>query len=387
LPESDAHQASLPPLKLNSPGKRILYVPYPLSTITEESCGGAEQILFLVEQEMHGRGHCTTVAACSGSKISGELIDTGGVAFTIEQLEERDIEQNSRTLQTIRRRANTEKEFDLVHDHGGRFWTNSAKFDTPLLLTLHLPRDFYPLGIFDDVPPNIYFNCVSQSQLNSFSDLQRIMGHVPNGIDIDRFPFCETKENYLVWLGRVCEEKGLHIATEVAERAGLPLVIMGPSYLFPSHQEYFDEQVQPFLDRNPNFTYVGSPSVAEKAAILSKARALLAPSLVEETSSLVSMEAMACGTPVLAFRRGALPEVVIDGVTGMIADEIDEMVAAVRHVDAISPRACHQHVKKHHQRSRMGHDYERIYEAIVNPALAEEQARVFARQPEIISAI
>src|SRR5262249_59408171 len=125
---------------------------------------------------MHGRGHCTTVAACSGSKISGELIDTGGVAFTIEQLEERDIEQNSRTLQTIRRRANTEKEFDLVHDHGGRFWTNSAKFDTPLLLTLHLPRDFYPLGIFDDVPPNIYFHCVSQSQLNSFSDLPHLIG-------------------------------------------------------------------------------------------------------------------------------------------------------------------------------------------------------------------
>lgn len=343
--------------------------------------------MFLLEQEIHRRGHCTTVAACSGSKISGELIDTGEVAFTIEQLEERDVQQNSRTLQTIRRRVDTEKKFDLVHDHGGRFWTNSAKFDTPLLLTLHLPRDFYPQGIFDDVPPNVYFNCVSQSQLNSFSDLPRIMGHVPNGIDIDRFPFCETKESYLVWLGRVCEEKGLHIATEVAERASLPLVIMGPSYLFPSHQEYFDEQVQPFLDRNPNFTYVGSPTVAEKASILSKARALLAPSLVEETSSLVSMEAMACGTPVIAFRRGALPEVVIDGVTGLIVDEIDEMVAAVGQIDAISPRACRQHVKKHHQRSRMGHEYERIYEAIVNPAFAEERARVFAPEPEIVPAI
>ena len=305
----------------------------------------------------------------------------------MEQLEERDIEQNRHTLQTIRKRHDTDREFDLVHDHSGRFWVHSAKFDTPLLLTLHLPRDFYPDGIFDNVPPNVYFNCVSRSQLNSFSDLTRIMGYVPNGIDIDRFPFCETKQNYLVWLGRVCEEKGLHIATEVAEGAGLPLVIMGPSYLYPSHQEYFDEQVQPFLDRNRNFTYVGSPSVAEKAAILSKARALLAPSLVEETSSLVSLEAMACGTPVIAFRRGALPEVVIDGVTGLIVDEIDEMITAVGQVDAISPRECQQHVKKHHQRSRMGHDYERIYEAILHPALQEERARVFAAQPEIIPAI
>src|SRR5438874_1473568 len=328
---------------LKSPAKRILYVPYPLSTVTEESCGGAEQILFLIEQEMHRRGHNTTVAACSGSQISGELIDTGEVALTMEQLEERDLEQNRRTLQTIRRREDTHRHFDLVHDHGGRFWVHSAKFDIPLLLTLHLPRDFYPQGIFDDVPPNVYFNCVSQSQLNSFSDLPRIMGYVPNGIDIDRFPFCETKQNYLVWLGRVCEEKGLHIATEVAERVGLPLIIMGPSYLFPSHQEYFDEQVQPFLDRNQNFSYVGSSSVVEKAAILSKARALLAPSLVEETSSLVSLEAMACGTPVIAFRRGALPEVVIDARTGLIVNEVDEMIAAVRQVDGISPWECRQH--------------------------------------------
>src|SRR5438067_621183 len=161
---------------LKSPAKRILYVPYPLSTVTEESCGGAEQILFLLEQEMHRRGHNTTVAACSGSAISGELIDTGAVALTMEQLEERDSEQTWRTLQTIRRREDSDQEFHLVHDHGGRFWTNAAKFETPLLLTLHLPRDFYSEEIFNDVPENVYFNCVSKSQLNSFSDLPRMMG-------------------------------------------------------------------------------------------------------------------------------------------------------------------------------------------------------------------
>jgi glycosyltransferase involved in cell wall biosynthesis len=371
---------------LNSRCKRILYVPYPLSTVTEESCGGAEQVLFLVEQMMHRLGYSTTVAACSGSRITGELIDTGAVALTFDQLEERDIEQNSRTLQAIRRRVGTHDEFHLVHDHGGRFWTNAAKFEPPLLLTLHLPRDFYPEGFFDQVPENVYFNCVSQSQLRSFLDLPRIMGYVRNGIDIDRFPFCEKKQNYLVWLGRVCEEKGLHIAAEVAERTGLPLIMMGPGYLFPAHREYFDEQVQPYLDRNRSFSYIASPSVAEKAGILSKARALLVPSLVEETSSLVSMEAMACGTPVIAFRRGALPEIVIDGRTGLIVDSIDEMTAAIGRISGISGRECREHVRRHHQRSRMAHDYEQLYAAMLNPAAKEERAVVFGSQPVVVSA-
>jgi glycosyltransferase involved in cell wall biosynthesis len=108
---------------------------------------------------------------------------------------------------------------------------------------------------------------------------------------------------------------------------------------------------------------------------------------VEETSSLVALEAMACGTPVIAFQRGALPEVVIDGGTGLIVNEVDEMIAAVRQVDGISPWECREHVRRHHQRSRMGHEYERIYEAILHPALEEERAQVFAAQPEIIPAI
>ena len=372
---------------LNSSRKRILYVPYPLSTVTEESCGGAEQVLFLLEQVMRQRGNWTTVAACSGSRISGELIETGAVALTFDQLEERDIEQSRRTLEAIHRREGTHHKFDLVHDHGGRFWSDAAKFETPLLATLHLPRDFYTGGFFDNVPPNVYFNCVSKSQLNSFLDLPRIMGYVRNGVDIERFPFCNKKQDYLVWLGRVCEEKGLHIAAEVAERAKLPLVMMGPGYLFPSHQQYFDEQVQPYLERNPHFTYIDSPSVAKKAAILSRARALLVPSLVEETSSLVSMEAMACGTPVIAFRRGALPEVVIHGNTGLIVEDNDEMTDAVEQVSTIAAHECREHVLKHHQRSRMGRDYEEIYQAILDSAAHKEGAAAPAAQPAIVPAI
>ncbi len=351
--------------------KRILYVPYPLSTVSDESCGGAEQILGLVEQALHRRGHITTVAACSGSKIAGEHIDTGNVAWSFDQLGERDGEHNSRTLQVIAERAGSPAAFDLVHDHGGRFWPSAGKFNIPLLLTLHLPRSFYPSGIFAEVPQNVFFNCVSKSQLNHFQDLPRMMGVVRNGIDAERFTYQDEKQDYLVWLGRVCEEKGAHLALEVAERTGSPLVLIGPGYLFPDHQRYFDEQIAPFMRRNTKFSYVASPSFSEKVRLLSNARGILVPSLVPETSSLVSLEAMACGTPVIAFRQGALPEVVLDGMTGLIVDSVEEMADAVGRLSSIRSQACRRHVEENHALARMADDYEALYDVILRrrPAL------------------
>ncbi len=357
--------------------KKILYVPYPLSTVSEESCGGAEQILRLVEQEVHRRGHITSVAACIGSKISGEHIDTGTVAHSLDQLQERDLEHNARILQVIGDRAGASAAFDLVHDHGGRFWPFAGNFDTPLLLTLHLPRVFYPVGIFEHIPKNVFFNCVSQSQLPSFSDLPRMMGVVRNGIDVTRFTCVEKKQDYLVWLGRVCEEKGPHLAAEVAERTGRPLILMGPSYLYPAHQEYFDERIAPFLKRNPKISYVGSPSLSEKARLLSHAHAILVPSLVAETSSLVSLEAMACGTPVIALRQGALPEVVRDGITGLIVDTVEEMAHAVGRVSSIRSHLCREHVENNYTHTRMADDYEGLYDAIL------KGRRAAARLPRI----
>lgn len=342
--------------------RRILYVAYSLATVSDESCGGAEQMLSTLEREMAGRGHSTTVAACSHSRVTGELLDTGSPAVQFEQLVQRDFEHNSRILRWLRQARDCGRAPDLIHDEGGRFWSQAVALDVPVLATLHLPRSFYPAGAFESAPAHVHFNCVSFTQAASFSGVPRFLGVVRNGVSLERFPFAAAKDSYLVWLGRICEEKGLHIALEVADRARLPLVILGPRYLFRRDQEYWDSEIAPRMTSCCRF--IGSPTFAEKIDVLRHARALLVPSLLPETSSLVCLEAMACGTPAIAYRKGALPEVVLDGTTGYIVDSVDEMLDAVARVSAIHPPDCRAHVERHHSAATMAAEYERLYDVL-----------------------
>src|ERR1700678_82769 len=207
----------------------ILYVAYPLLTVSPESAGGAEQMLLAVEREMAAAGHHTTVAAAAGSQVNGRLLATGKPADGPDQCEQREREHSARILEYLEKHA---EEFDLIHDQSGSFFRHAAQCRLSVLATLHLPRGFYREDYFGDVPPNLSFNCVSHSQAERFQDLPNFLGIVANGIAVKDFPLTGSKENYLLWLGRVCEEKGPHLAIAAAERAGLPLVIAGQVYPF-----------------------------------------------------------------------------------------------------------------------------------------------------------
>ena len=341
----------------------ILYVAYPLLLVTDESCGGAEQMLGVVERSMFGRGWSTTLAAAAGSRAAGRLLSTGAPAMAADRLEEREREQDGRLIALL---EDASGDFELVHDMSGNFWRHAGCTDLPVLSTLHLPRDFYPPKLFEDVPPNVFFNCVSESQAGSFADLANRLGVIQNGIELERYPLMTAKQDFLLCLGRICEEKGTHIALDVAEQAGLPIIIAGQVYPFSYHQEYFRREIEPRIWRSRGRArLLDRLTTSQKIYLLRHARGLLLPTSAEETSSLVSMEAMACGTPVIAFRRGAVPEIVEQGVTGILVDDEQEMREAVRRLREIDPRDCRRRVEEHYTAARMAEEYEALYSRLL----------------------
>jgi glycosyltransferase involved in cell wall biosynthesis len=349
--------------QLNS--KRILYVAYPLLTVSEASAGGAEQVLWALEHEMTARGVHTTVAASAGSSVSGELFETGEPCSQPDDFGRRNREHHQRIVEFVGQRAVQGRSFDLIHDHSGSFWQRACEVDVPVLATLHLPRHFYSPELFEDVPPNVSFSCVSPSQARSFSDLKQMIGVAENGVKVERFSHAAGERKGLLWLGRICEEKAPHIALEIAERAGMPITLAGQVYPFSYHQQYFEREIVPRIERCQNATFVREPAAEMKRKLLSEATALLITSQVDETSSLVAMEAAASGTPVVAFRRGALPEVVREGITGFLVNNLEEAVDALRKIPQIESSACIRHATGNFSSSAMADRYESLYREVL----------------------
>jgi glycosyltransferase involved in cell wall biosynthesis len=261
---------------------------------------------------------------------------------------------------------------DLIHFHGLDFHKYLPEVDVPMLATLHLPVDLYPDSIFHlphvHLPhvhlPHLELNCVSQSQASTLPGSVRLPV-VSNGIDVSRhLEMRLPKQNFLLVIARICPEKGIHIALRVAHSLDLPLVIAGPVHPFESHQKYFHDCVKPLLDTKRQ--YFGPADLPTKAALLAQAACVLIPSLIAETSSLVAMEAISSGTPVIAFRSGALPEIVEHRRTGLIVDTEEEMADAVRRAKDFAPDDLRLTAKARFDTARMVADYLNLYKSMLS---------------------
>lgn len=351
-----------------SPELRILYVAYPLLTVSDKSAGGAEQILWTLEREMAARGVQTTVAASAGSQVSGEMFPTGEPCSLPDDFEGRNREHQDRVVEFVRARARQGRPFDLVHDQSGSFWARATEIDALVLATLHLPRSFYSEQLFTDIPDNVIFNCVSESQTSNFSELNPAV--VPNGIALDGFEPNLGQRNGLLWLGRICEEKAPHLALDIAAQARQPITLAGQVYPFSYHQRYVEREVRPRLTQTPNAEFICAPSLEQKRALLRECKAVLITSLAAETSSLVAMEAAASGAPVIAFRRGALPEIVQDGITGLLVDDVQEAVETLERIGTIHPLDCAHYAQQNFSGRTMADRYEQLYDGIRSRPLA-----------------
>jgi glycosyltransferase involved in cell wall biosynthesis len=363
----------------------VLSIAYPLAPVGPDAAGGSEQILSLLDRTLVRHGHRSVVIACEGSSVAGKLLaaplprgELNGSVHAAAQDYYRSLIQ----------RALNRWSFDLIHMHSLDFHAYLPPPGPPVLVTLHLPPDWYPESIFRLARPNTKLLCVSQAQEKSCPASDILLGHIANGVPVERFPPAVRKGGFALTLGRICPEKGFHLALDAAREARIPAVIAGEVFRYRAHQDYFTNEILARLEVAHSSNngvrpsrFIGPVGFARKRRLLATARCLLAPSLVPETSSLVSMEAMACGTPVIAFPSGALPEIVEHGRTGFIVNDAHEMADAIRQVDEIDPEECRATARKRFSARRMINEYLSWYKRLASacPSFAEIPAKETGR--------
>jgi glycosyltransferase involved in cell wall biosynthesis len=338
----------------------VLSVSFPFSPVRPDAAGGAEQVLGSIDRGLVRDGHRSVVIGPEGSRISGELIATPGVKTTIDtrawqSAHDAYRREIAKALQT--------SPVDVVHMHGLDFRSYLPAAPVPTVATLHLPIDWYDASLFRAPPPNLTLTCVSNAQRRRVPPDALPVDVIPNGVPLADRPWREmARRRFVLALSRICPEKGVHLALSAAQRARIPLILAGCVSSFETHQRYYRETIAPRLDDTRRF--IGPVGPRRKRRLLSAARCLLVPSLAPETSSLVTMEATACGTPVVAFASGALSELVEHGVTGYLVDSVEEMAEAIAATDQIDPAACRLRAEARFSAQRMVADYIALYESL-----------------------
>jgi glycosyltransferase involved in cell wall biosynthesis len=254
---------------------------------------------------------------------------------------------------------------DVLHVQSPEALAVSRFVERPTVLTLHGPHDG-KLSEFYSFYPEVSFICISDAQCKQESMPK--MRTVHHGIDLGQYRLVQNKEQYLSFIGRIAPLKGTHIAIDVAQRTGIPLKIAGD--VQPMYREYFENKIKPQID-GKLVEYIGLADLQAKNELLGNSMAMLFPIQWNEPFGLVMVEAMACGTPVLAMPGGSVPEVVREGVSGHICRSVVQMAKRARDLN-FDPVAVRQHVADKFSIQRMAKEYAEVYES----ALQETRARV-----------
>ena len=346
----------------------VLSVAYPFAPVGPDAVGGAEQILTDLDQALVRAGHESVVVACEGSATRGRLIATPRIGAAITEAER---ERTHRHHRSAIAHALQRWPIDLVHMHGLDFHAYLPPPGPPVLATLHLPPEWYAPEALRPARPDTFLHCVSASQRARCPLDVRLLPEIPNGVPVAALAARHARRDFALTLGRICPEKGFHLALAAAKRAGVPLLVAGEVFGYAAHESYFAREVMPRLDRRRRF--IGPIGFARKRRLLTAARCVLIPSLAPETSSLVAMEALACGTPVIAFAAGALPEIVEHGRTGFIVNDENEMADAIHAAAAIDPDTCRQTARARFSLERMSARYLALYRDLVTASKGDAE--------------
>jgi CelD/BcsL family acetyltransferase involved in cellulose biosynthesis/glycosyltransferase involved in cell wall biosynthesis len=339
----------------------VVSVGYPFAPCGPDAVGGAEQILSAIDAALVDAGHRSIVIAPEGSICRGELRTTPGLAGTIDDAMVHACHESCREHL---RRVLRDDHVDLIHFHG----TDVAQYlpdvdDVPMLVTLHLWPAVYPDRLFRSGRSNVHLQCVSEAQRRACPPAARPL-LIRNGVNLRELVPREPKDGFILALGRICPEKGFHLAMDGAKAAGMPMLIGGVVFPYDAHQRYFEESIAPRLDDQRRF--LGPLNRRTTQRLLAAARCVVVPSTIPETSSLVAMEALACGTAVVAARTPALEELIDDGETGLLVDSPSAMGSAFRRVGDISPAVCRRAAERRCSAEQMTAEYLSCYERLAH---------------------
>lgn len=322
--------------------------------------GGTERVVCFLTEELVKQGHQVTLFASGDSVTTARLIPCCGKSLRLDKECNDPLAWHIIEMETVARMAN---DFDVIHYHVDYLhFPISTRLRTPSVTTLHGRLDLPELPFIHRLFPGMPLISISDAQRAPLPDLnwQTTIHH---GLPDEWMQKDGRTQEHLLFLGRISPEKRADLAIEIAIRAGQRLVIAAK--VDRIDREYFNEKVAPLL-KHPLVDYIGEVNEEQKRSLLQKSRALLFPVDWPEPFGLVMIEAMACGVPVIAFRRGSVPEIIDDGVTGFIVSNVDEAVTAVNALDKIDRDGCRGIFWKRFRAKRMAEDYVAEFERLVN---------------------
>lgn len=333
---------------------RIAQISTVCSPVRQQGSASIESVVWLLTRELTQLGHDVTVFGCAGSEVDGHLVATlPGPYGTNGSPGDWQLCEWINLARAVERSG----DFDILHAHAYLWGTPLVRLaKAPMVQTHHLTA-YEDEALLFAMEPQLQLAAISKFQWSMFPQVQPA-AVIPHGVDATQFPFREKPDDYLCFLGRFIPGKGPLAAIDIARRVGLPLRMAGP------RSDYFKKEVEPHVD-GKQVQYLEEVKGQQRSKLLGGAKALLYPNTAAEPFGLVLVEAMLCGTPVVATQIGAVPEVVEHGVTGYLAESADALAPLTLKAFKLDRRKVRQRAMRRFSPRRMAQQYVMLYEQVL----------------------
>lgn len=338
---------------------RIAQIISPVLKFPPKKYGGTERVVYTLTEELVRRGHDVTLFASGDARTSAKL-----EAVTPINLLDAGVADpygaNPWTVLTIGKAYSMQEKFDIIHDHTWHLGLPTAEIaTTPAVFTVHGPFTIDNKKIFETLRKP-YIVTISKSQAIPVPKINHV-GTVYHGFDMQHYPFSPKHDGYLLFVGRISQEKGIHYAIDAAKYLNMPLIIAAK--VDSVEMKYYEEYVKPRL--GGKIKWIGEVDEEDRNKLMSRAMAFLHPACWREPFGLAIIEAMACGAPVIGFNRGSVPELVEDGVSGFVVEDTLEMIDAITRIDSVDREKTRNYALEKFSVKNMVDGYEAIYERIL----------------------